>query len=229
MRIIDGYAALLLDMNDTFMFNADRFGPSQNYYETYATLGGTLPKQRVHTLIDACYAYLDLRYPDPAYHDNFPRVTDALQSLTEASDLESIELHRLADTFALHELGHISSKYADVLHQLASSHTLALVADIWADKRVWLEEFKRAGVHDLFKAMVFSSEIGSVKPSPNPFLSAIEQLNVPPHNCVVIGDSIRRDIGGAEAAGVDAIWIGNDTPPPYAIASYPDLADLVLS
>ena len=40
MRFLDQFSVLLLDMNGTFMFGHDRFGPDEDYFATYASLGG---------------------------------------------------------------------------------------------------------------------------------------------------------------------------------------------
>lgn len=214
-------------MNSTFMFGEDRFGPDENYAATYHHLGGTLPAQTVHTAINACLEYLDERYPDPVYHDAFPTVAETFRHLDATRHLPAEEQALLALTFAVHERGYISETYASALHQLAQTHQLALVADIWAEKTLWLEELNRAGVLNLFDALVFSSDIGSVKPSPRPFLLAGETLNAAPGDCLVIGDSVRRDIGGAARAGIAALWIGEGEPPASAIGSVPSLLDLL--
>jgi hypothetical protein len=46
--MIEQFQAILLDMNDTFMFGADRFGENQNYAEVYQQLGGTIAADRVN-------------------------------------------------------------------------------------------------------------------------------------------------------------------------------------
>jgi len=38
-RFLDQFPVLLLDMNGTFMFGHDRFGPDEDYYATYRPLG----------------------------------------------------------------------------------------------------------------------------------------------------------------------------------------------
>ena len=38
--MLDRFSTILLDMNDTFMFGADRFGEEQDYSIIYRQLGG---------------------------------------------------------------------------------------------------------------------------------------------------------------------------------------------
>ena len=214
-------------MNGTFMFGEDRFGPEHDYVATYRHLGGHLSSADVRHLIQTCYSRLDALYPDPSYHDRFPSVAETLRALPGADGLNKTELGRLEQTFATHELGRVPSAYAAALERLASMHRLGLVADVWSEKEPWLGELRRADVLGLFETTVFSSEIGSVKPSPRPFFVAMERLRANPEACVVIGDSARRDIGGAKAAGLPAIWIGRGRPPEEAEGSVRDLLALV--
>ncbi|MEM6647609.1 MAG: HAD family hydrolase [Bacteroidota bacterium] len=226
-HILHPFSCLLLDMNSTFMFGEDRFGPQYDYAATYKQFGGSLQPEQVNAFITATYEHLDGLYPDPAFHDTFPTVAAVLRGLADEHELSPAEVYRLERTFATHELGRIPEPYADGLQRLASSHRLALVADIWAQKAPWLDELGRAGVLDLFETTIFSSEIGSVKPSPRGFALAVEELAVHPRECVVIGDSIRRDVGGAKAAGLSSILIGGGGESTGADYVVEDLLELV--
>ena len=223
MSILDYFSVLLLDMNSTFMFEEDRFGQDQDYAETYKHLDGKLPATEVQRLIQSCYDRIYELYLDPKFHDRFPNVAETLQSLQGGRSLGKSELERLEKTFAIHELGRVPAEYSAAIETLATTHRLGLVADIWSSKQLWLEELQRAGILKLFEAVVFSSDIGSVKPSPRPFLTAMAQMDVEPNNCLMIGDSVRRDIGGAKSAGLASVWVGQGTPPKDASCSIESL------
>ncbi|MEM9664749.1 MAG: HAD family hydrolase [Bacteroidota bacterium] len=214
-------------MNSTFMFGEDRFGPEQDYAATYQALGGRLPAERVQALIGACYEHLYAQYLSPAHHERFRTLREAWRALPSTHDLPNVELERLEQTFAAHELGHVPAVYAAALQRLAVTHRLGLVADIWAPKEPWLAELRRAGVLEVFETTVFSSDIGCVKPSPRGFLTAIQRMQATPDECVVIGDSARRDVAGARAAGLTAIWVGKGDPPPGAAHTVRDLLELI--
>ena len=53
----------------------------------------------------------------------------------------------------------------------------------------------------------------------------MEQLALPKESCIVIGDSVRRDLGGAFAAGIDCILVGGALDE-RAIGTYPNLLEL---
>lgn len=200
-------SALLLDMNSTFMFDEDNFGDAEDYSEHYHKIGGTLSREEVNTIIKTVYAYLDERYPDEYYRHNFPSIEEAINSAV-AKKLPGEEISKLVKTFAHHEIGSIPTEYIDVLHKLSKNYILAVVIDIWAPKNTWLTLFEEAGINKLFSASSFSSDHGMVKPSPKPFGLVMQQLGMKKEQCLVVGDSIRRDLGGASAAGIDCVLVG---------------------
>ena len=215
---------LLLDMNSTFMFGEDRFGQNEDYSLRYRCLGGALPNSDINRIVRDAYCYLDARYPDERYRHAFPSLETAIREVAGAA-LEARELVKVVDAFAWHEIGHIPETYARVLHALAECFTLAAVIDIWSPKRLWLREFERAGISELFSAMSFSSDHGIVKPSPRPFERLLDQLGVVPSEALVVGDSVRRDLGGARRAGIDCVLVGG-AQHPDALGSFRNLIEL---
>ena len=212
---------LLLDMNSTFMFGEDRFGQDEDYSLYYRKIGGSLSEHEINKLITDVYQYLEVRYTDITYRENFPSVIYAINEVSD-KELSQRDLTKVIDTFAFHERGHISSEYLELIAQLSKQYTLAVVADIWAPKGAWLETFDELGLMEHFSVCSFSSDHGIVKPSPRSFELVVEQLGVPKNDCLVIGDSVRRDLGGARAAGIDCVLVGeaNDAA---AVASYKSL------
>jgi FMN phosphatase YigB (HAD superfamily) len=216
-----GKTALLLDMNGTFMFGEDRFDAGQDFSVHYREIGGRLPRDEINHIIHAVYGYLDKRYPDPAYRHNFPAVDDAVAALVERA-LPQEEVARIVATFACHELGHIPPAYVAALHKLRERFVLSLVIDIWSPKAAWLETFNTTAIDGLFSAASFSSGHGMVKPSPRPFERVLETLGMPKAQALVVGDSVRRDLGGAQAAGLDCVLVGGKRHP-RAVACFENL------
>jgi FMN phosphatase YigB (HAD superfamily) len=206
--ILDRYEVLLLDMNGTFMFGEDRFGPAQDYYTTYRELSGThLTAGAVRRAVDDCYGRMAALYEDPGHIDRFPQVRQVLARSPACAGWPAAEIERVEAVIARHELGRVPAEFAAALRRLAATHRLGVVTNIWSRKPPWLDELRRAGVLDLFAAAVFSSDGPSVKPSPALFRQVLATLAVPPPSAVVVGDSLRCDIAGAAAAGLDSVWI----------------------
>jgi putative hydrolase of the HAD superfamily len=209
--ILDRYGTLLLDMNGTFMFEQDRFGPHQNYHATYRELGGeTLAVEKVQSAVSACVYRMAAIYEDSSCHDSFPSVLNVLNTLPECSDIRHEDVEILEATIALHERGTVPPAYAAALKQLATTHRLGLVTNIWSRKSLWLREFERVEIDEIFSAAVFSSDYQSVKPSPVLFERALALMNVPHKSALYVGDSLRCDIDGASAAGLDSLWLNPD-------------------
>lgn len=215
--------ALLLDMNSTFMFGEDRFGETEDFFAYHKKIGGSAEKRVLNHIIMSAYEYLDIRYLDEKYRHNFPSLKEAIEKVIDVEITEN-EIEKIIDTFSFHELGHIPQEYIAVLHKLKEKFILAVVIDIWSPKKLWLDTFEKAGISKLFSASSFSSDHGMVKPSPKPFELVVNQLNLRKQECLVVGDSERRDLGGAMAAGINCILVGGASSP-RAAGCYPNLLE----
>lgn len=225
MYIVDTVSVILLDMNSTFMFGEDRFSESEDYYRTYQSVGGNrLSHEEVRYAIQSCYEGMSRDYENPEKFATFPTLENGFRLYSQVDDKD---LPHLIDTFACHEMGHITDEYAQFLVNLAQMHTLGLVANIWAPKDRWLMEFERVGIHDIFKTMVFSSDIGRIKPSPGIYAKALEGLYVPYSDVLFVGDSLRYDMEGAKEMGFITVWINqHHTSHPLADYVIPSLLRL---
>lgn len=220
------FEVVLLDMNGTFMFGHDRFGDGEDYGAYFKEIGGMLPGEDARRIIRDVFEYLEPRYPDPEYGECFPSIERALGAVVPEGVVSDADRQRLVATFAYHECGIVPLEHGEALAELASRFRLGLVADAWAPRETWIDALVRAGVDGLFGAMSFSSDHGVVKPSPKPFLQVLGQLGGEPGRTVVIGDSVRRDLGGAMAAGMPCILVGGDTDA-RALAAVDGLADVL--
>lgn len=202
------FETLILDMNATFMFGHDRFSDAEDFGSFFCRAGGSLSAQDASRIISKVFKYLAQCYPDPGFRESFPSVRAALDVVVPGGVATEKDLDLLVETFAHYERGTGSPEFAAAVLKLASTHKLGLVADIWAPRDSWLVEFRRAGIASAFQAMSFSSDCGIVKPSPEPFKRVLRSLKADPTKTVVIGDSARRDLGGATAAGLPCILVG---------------------
>jgi HAD superfamily hydrolase (TIGR01509 family) len=217
-QALQSFDAILLDVNGTFMFGQDRFGSDQDYGATYRLIGGCgFSDTRVQAVIDACVEHLMLIGRDPTRYGDFPSVEEALDQISEPGTLKPLERGLLAQVIALHELGAVPQAYADTLRELATTHRLGVVSNIWSEKSPWCRVFEAVGVADLFDTIVWSSEARAIKPSPEIFERAIADIGVPRERTIFVGDNPMRDIEGAMAVGLAAVWIndGVQRPPRF--------------
>ena len=59
----------------------------------------------------------------------------------------------------------------------------------------------------LISAVVSSAEHGFMKPHPSIFAAALQQVDVPAGEAVMVGDSVRQDVDGALRAGMRAVLL----------------------
>ncbi|VAW52525.1 hypothetical protein MNBD_GAMMA05-1111 [hydrothermal vent metagenome] len=223
-NIFEGKEAILLDMNGTFMFGEDRFSLDENFYSYYRQLDGKLSEIKVNEIIRSAYDYLESKYHDERYVNNFPSVEKAILNVINFS-LSDSELKKLVDTFSYHELGNIPLEFVVALYKLKKHFTLACVIDIWSPNKLWRDAFVKAEVYDLFSVLSFSSDEGIVKPSPEPFEKVLEKLELTKDKVLIVGDSIRRDLGGATASEIDCVLVGGAMHED-AVGTFSDLIEL---
>ena len=91
-----------------------------------------------------------------------------------------------------------------------------------------------AGLTEYFDEIVISGEVGFGKPDRRVFEHALERLGVSAGEAVMIGDSLRSDIGGANAAGIFSIWVNrsgkpreDDTVPDAEVADLTAVCELL--
>ena len=70
----------------------------------------------------------------------------------------------------------------------------------------FVQEVAEHGLADLLEVMAVSCDVGYMKPHPRIFRHALDLLRVAPEEAVMVGDSLRADVGGAQALGLTAVW-----------------------
>ena len=136
---------------------------------------------------------------------------------------------RLADELTgLLFVRHIPRLYRDTRETLAELRTrgyrLGLLSNCFGDETHWPAEFE---LDSSFDAMVFSCEVGMVKPEPGIYRLAAERLGVKPQECVFV-DDMPTYVAAAKLAGMTTVRINRfDSEGPYAEhkepAAEPDL------
>lgn len=222
------YDHVALDMNGTFLFGYDRFGPGEDFGATYRRLGFTrLDPALAHRRVREAYDYLAPRYVDPEHYADFPSVAAALAA-TSPEPLPRADVDALVATFAEHELGALPPPHGEAIAHLRTLRPLSLVSNLWAPKGLWLRALERWGVGAHLEALTFSSDGPFIKPHPTLFADHLARLGLPPKRVLYVGDSHRCDVAGARAAGMDAILLDGEAATttdldPAPVAIFPDL------
>lgn len=95
-------------------------------------------------------------------------------------------------------------KAIPVLEELKKNHKLVLVSNFYGNISTVLADF---GMKDIFGKIIESAVVGVRKPDPEIFRLGVKALGLKPDECVVIGDSFRKDIEPALSIGCKAVWI----------------------
>ncbi|MCR4294234.1 MAG: HAD family hydrolase [Elusimicrobia bacterium] len=85
------------------------------------------------------------------------------------------------------------------LERLAARYRLGVVSNFYGN----LEGLLAAeGLGRLFTVVADSGVLGVIKPEPGIFLHAVKAVSAAPAECVMVGDSIKRDMAGAARVGM---------------------------
>lgn len=121
----------------------------------------------------------------------------------DQTDLESI-VWQFCDVL-LSETRPVEGAHA-VLRTLADHYRLAIVSNYPFPPLVF-QNLERFGLRPLFATVVVSGNIGWIKPDRRPFRQALTDLRALPSEALFVGDTFETDIRGAQAAGMEAVWL----------------------
>jgi HAD superfamily hydrolase (TIGR01549 family) len=70
----------------------------------------------------------------------------------------------------------------------------------------FLSEMAELGLADYFEHWAISCDLGYMKPHPEIYHDALRALDLEPQEVVMVGDSLKADVAGAQALGMIAVW-----------------------
>jgi putative hydrolase of the HAD superfamily len=104
-------------------------------------------------------------------------------------------------------------RLAPVLERLARRYRLGIVSNFYGN----LDGILTAeGLRPLFSVVADSGVLGVTKPEAAIFLHAAQAVSASPADCVMIGDSVKRDMAGAAGVGMKIALISAAAKPPKA-------------
>ena len=100
-----------------------------------------------------------------------------------------------------------------ILERLATKYRLGIVSNFYGN----LDGILSAeGLRQFFSVVADSGVLGVIKPDAGIFLHAANGCSAKPEDCVMVGDSIKRDMNGAAALGMKMALISAAAQPPKA-------------
>ncbi|WEL20521.1 HAD family hydrolase [Halorhabdus sp. BNX81] len=97
----------------------------------------------------------------------------------------------------------------------------------------WMQSQKLAGlgIGDRFETIVHGGHDAAYKPDPEPFYTALDELDVDRDRAVHVGNSLSADVAGAHNAGLRSVWLDGDASidpdpvPDHRVESMHDVAE----
>jgi len=98
----------------------------------------------------------------------------------------------------------------EVLSFLRGKYKTALITN--GRTMIQYGKIDHLGIRGEFDTILVSEEVNVKKPNPLIFNMALERLQLPPEQCIYIGDHPVNDVEGAAAIGINTIWIQANQP-----------------
>ncbi|MDX1415171.1 MAG: HAD family hydrolase [Candidatus Promineifilaceae bacterium] len=139
------------------------------------------------------------------------RLIDFLEEVTAACDVKNVDHVQLDEAAHLYE----AAICAQALPLDAAEETLSLVreqgykmgllSNTMFTGQAHVADLKRFSLDGYFDAMLFSADAGKWKPSAEPYLDLLEQLQVEPEHAIFVGDDPANDMVGGKSAGLRTV------------------------
>jgi len=111
------------------------------------------------------------------------------------------------------------------LRELSAAYVLGLVTN--GASCLQRDKLRASGLGHYFKVVVVSGDVGVAKPDPSVFQRALAELEA--DRALMVGDSVEKDVRGALAAGLEAVWLnrsGRPRPDDLDVAEVTSLTEL---
>lgn len=140
----------------------------------------------------------------------------------------------LAETFSTQrrKLQRLMPDARETLTRLSPKYRIGLLTNGAPDLQ--REKLLNSGLEPLLQAVAISGEHDIGKPEPEIFHRLLSELDVSASEAVMVGNSLERDILGAQNAGITSVWLkvaGSEehapVQPGYTITSLAQLPELV--
>ena len=176
------------------------------------------------------YRQAGIRAPQEACAKAFYRSDDALASRFPLDGLDLEQTVRLQVGCVIDELAPARPDVAErvlrgfvddsrrqlgknkpLLERLRRRFKLGIVSNFYGNLEGLLA---REGLGALFDVVADSGRIGAMKPDKRMFLHALSALGSEPEEALMVGDSLARDMRGAEALGMPHAWLSTGRQDP---------------
>ena len=141
------------------------------------------------------------------------RLIDFLAEILEACDVDVVEQIWLAEAAELYQDAicaqavPIEAAQETLEYMKRQGYQIGLLSNTMFSGLAHIADLKRFSLDSYFDAMLFSADVGKWKPSAEPYLDLLDQLEVAPENGVFIGDDPANDMVGVQRAGLRTVLV----------------------
>lgn len=150
-----------------------------------------------------------------ASDDNLPSLPIRRLDLEETLRLQALGVLEAVAPDRLDAASAIATRFAresraqlrrnrPVLERLRRRYVLGIVSNFYGNLKSILAG---EGLSALFDVVADSGELGTAKPEPSIFQHALNALGADPSRACMVGDSLGRDMRGAEKLGMPHYWL----------------------
>lgn len=190
--------AVIFDLDNTLVdFMAMKRQAITAAIDSMIDAGLGLTREEVQARIDAIYKERGIEFQnvfDQLLYDVFQKVDYKILSA-------GIIAYRRAREAALVPYPHVNVTLVSLLKR---GLKLAVISDA-PGREAWLR-LCYLNFHHLFDHVITFDDTGERKPSPVPFLKALQLLGVRPHEAIMVGDWAERDMVGAAQVGMITVF-----------------------
>jgi putative hydrolase of the HAD superfamily len=223
-------AAVFFDVDFTLIRPGRRFlGPG--YTETCARHGVGVDPEAFDAAVSGAAVLLESdhqRYHDELFVNYTARIIELMGGQGPGVLAAAREIY---DDWAHH---HHFEMYDDVPEALFALHGRGLRLGLISNSHRSLASFQTHFALDgLMSVSVSSAEFGVMKPDPRIFQEALDRMQVPADQAVMVGDSLAHDVHGARQVGMRGVWLDRsrngtvDDPTIPVIRSLTELLDVL--
>jgi putative hydrolase of the HAD superfamily len=203
--------AVVFDVDFTLIHPGPVFG-GEGYRDFCARHGIEADPARFAHAVDAAAPMLDgpehTLYDEALFLAYTRRIIEEMGGRGPALDACAREIY--AEWAGCHHF-ELYEDVPDVLRQIAAGGTLiGLISNSHRSMTSFQEHFDLEG---LIAAAVSSPEHGFMKPHPSIFTATLQLLDTPPHEALMVGDSVTQDVDGALRVGMNAALLHRGETP----------------
>ena len=203
----NGFKGVLLDIDNTIYHYESCHNLALNSLLKELSKVINLPLDPIkYEFLNARKKVNKMLYGTASSHSRFLYIQLTLEKILENSDFyNTIKLEKLYWDIFLEKMELNADAKKFILKCNEKNIPICCITDLTAE--IQFRKVLKLNLENNIKYIVTSEEMGIEKPNKKMFQSALEKLRLSPDQVIMIGDSIDKDISGAEEMGITSYLV----------------------